>query len=591
MTSRFALGDTDFLLDGTPHRVLSGALHYFRIHPGQWQQRIRLAKQLGLNTIETYVPWNDHAPTPEAWIADGGLDLGRFLDLIHAEGLHAIVRPGPYICAEYDNGGLPAWLFADPATGIRRSEPAYLAAVESYLRRVYEIVAPRQIDHGGPVVLVQIENEYGAYGSDHDYLRTLVDISRNAGIDVPLTTVDQPEPHMLENGSLPELLKTGSFGSRSRERLRILREHQPTGPLMCSEYWNGWFDFWGGSHHTTAAAEQARDLDELLSLGASVNLYMLHGGTNFGLTNGANDKGTYEPTVTSYDYDAPIDEAGNPTEKFFAFREVFAKYVDLPPLTVDRPGDAVTPELRAVGSASLLDAIGSGSESGLGAFSAAASGDPALFDDFGHYRGFLALRASLDGLRGDLVVGEVRDRAIVFVDGVRVGVLERASHDTTLTLPAGQDLVVLVEDQGRVNYDQRLGEPKGLIGPVTMAGLALAWAALPLDLEAVRALPLRDGTVGGPALHRFEFDLEQAADLFVDTGACGKGVAYVNGFALGRYWERGPQRTLYVPGPATVPGRNVLEFIELDHDAILPVFAVSADLGPVSVDTLAVQGA
>ncbi|ROQ41599.1 beta-galactosidase [Frondihabitans sp. PhB188] len=586
-SSRFALGATDFLLDGAPHRILSGALHYFRVHPDHWADRIEKARLLGLNTIETYVPWNDHEPVPGAWTADGALDLARFLDLVQAAGMHAIVRPGPYICAEYDNGGLPAWLFTDPEVGIRRFEPRFMAAVESYLRRVYDIVAPRQIDAGGAVILVQIENEYGAYGSDRQYLRALVDITRDAGITVPLTTVDQPEPEMLENGSLPDLLKTGSFGSRSPERLATLRAHQPTGPLMSSEYWNGWFDFWGGEHHVTSAEAQARDLDALLATGASVNLYMFHGGTNFGFTNGANDKGVYEPTVTSYDYDAPLDEAGNPTPKYFAFREVLAKYTDVPSGRLDRgESDLPTPAVRSIGAIGLLEALEHlGSWRGTGT-------TPATFDEIGHFRGLMALRTALPGNATTLRVGEVRDRATLFVDGVLVGVLDRASGDRAQELPAGRVLTVVVEDQGRVNYERRIGEPKGLIGPVELDGHDAEWEALALDVAHLGDLPVTaDADPAAAGVHRFEFDLDEAADLQLDTSGLGKGAAFVNGFALGRYWSVGPQHTLYVPGPATRAGANELVILDLAGPEFLPSFAPRADLGPVVRDTLSVQGA
>ena len=298
--SRFAIGPTDFELDGRPHRILAGALHYFRVHPDLWADRIRKARLMGLNAIETYVAWNAHEPRRGEWQADDGLDLGRFLDLVAAEGMHAIVRPGPYICAEWDNGGLPAWLFRDPDVGVRRSEPHYLEAVRGYLRRVYEVVAPRQVDAGGPVILVQVENEYGAYGADKGYLAELVRVTREAGISVPLTTIDQPTPQMLADGSLPGLHLTASFGSRTAERLETLREFQPTGPLMCMEFWCGWFDDWGSHHHVTDAAASAAELDALLAAGGSVNVYMFHGGTNFGITNGANDKGRYAP-ITGVD--------------------------------------------------------------------------------------------------------------------------------------------------------------------------------------------------------------------------------------------------------------------------------------------------
>src|SRR5690606_33021383 len=256
----------------------------------------------------------------------------RFLDIVAEEGMHAIVRPGPYVCAVWHNGGLPTWLTADSSMKLRSSDPAYLAEVTSYLEKANAIIAPRQIDRGGSVILVQIENEYGAYGADKDYLETLIRVTRDGGITVPLTQVDQPIPHMLENGSHPELHKTGSFGGRIDERLATLREYQPTGPLMCMEFWCGWFDHWGEKHHTTAFADSAADLDRLLAAGASVNIYMVHGGTNFGLTAGANDSGRYLPMVTSYDYDSPISESGDLTEKFHAFREVIAKHAPVPDL-------------------------------------------------------------------------------------------------------------------------------------------------------------------------------------------------------------------------------------------------------------------
>jgi beta-galactosidase len=253
--STFAIGEHDFLLDGEPFRILSGAIHYFRVHPEQWADRIRKARLMGLNTIETYVAWNAHAPREDEFDLSGDLDLGAFLDAVAAEGMYAIVRPGPYICAEWSNGGLPAWLFGDSSAGIRQDEPRYMSAVTRYLEQLAPVLVPRQIDRGGPIILVQVENEYGAYGSDKAYLRKLVEINQQTGITVPLTSVDQPVDDMLENGGLPELHRTGSFGSRAPERLDTLRRHQPTGPLMCSEFWDGWFDDWGSHHHVTSVEE------------------------------------------------------------------------------------------------------------------------------------------------------------------------------------------------------------------------------------------------------------------------------------------------------------------------------------------------
>ncbi|WP_336640752.1 glycoside hydrolase family 35 protein [Microbacterium sp. USHLN272] len=559
MTS-FTIGDTDFLRDGRKHQVIAGALHYFRIHPDQWQDRIRKARLMGLNTIETYVAWNAHEPRRGEWDATGWNDLGRFLDLVHAEGMDAIVRPGPYICAEWHNGGLPTWLTAGERA-LRSSDPAFLADISAYLRRVYEIVAPRQIDRGGPVVLVQIENEYGAYDSDKAYLEALVALTREAGITVPLTTVDQPTDQMLADGSLPELHKTGSFGSRSTERLATLRAHQPTGPLMCSEFWDGWFDWWGGVHHTTDVDAAASDLDALLAAGASVNIYMFHGGTNFGLTNGANHKGRYLPIVTSYDYDAPLDEAGDPTEKFFAFRDVIAKYAPVPDELPAPRASAPVASVELTPAGAWTDAAASASPAPL----------PATFDELGHLSALVRYDLALPPMRGPglLTVEEVRDLAWVSVDGLPVGTLSRTRHDQALRIPAGRALSILVEEQGRVNYDHRLGEEKGLIGAPMLDGAPLGdWTSTPLDVQAIadevatRTAP-RSGD--GPRAWTGDLVLDAPADLFLDTGAWSKGYAFVNGFFLGRYWRNGPQRTLFVPAPATRAGENRVVVLELEE--------------------------
>ncbi|MBT0770947.1 beta-galactosidase [Kineosporia sp. J2-2] len=559
--AELTIGEKDFLLDGEPYQILSGALHYFRIHPDQWADRIHKARLMGLNTIETYVPWNAHAPRRGEFVTEGGLDLERFLRLVAAEGMHAIVRPGPYICAEWSNGGLPPWLLRIPGVELRRAEPQYLKALTEYLQAVYRIVAPLQIDRGGPVFLVQIENEYGAYGSDKEYLAELVRVTREADITVPLTTIDQPDPQMLADGSLPGLHMTASFGSRSTERFATLRQFQPTGPLMCMEFWNGWFDSWGFHHHTTTVEESDTALDEILRVGGSVNFYMFHGGTNFGMTNGANDKGAYVPLVTSYDYDAPLDEAGHPTAKFHAFRKTIAKYAPVPD-EVPPPGPAAPVlEVALQERAGLL-----GLAAELGA--ARDADHAATFEELGQDTGFVLYETSVEGRApGVLTLDEVRDRAWVFADGVPVGILARDSHERSIRLPlASSTIGILVEDQGRVNYGPRLGEEKGLIGEIRLAGEPLTgWTATPLDVELLPGLDLAGrSTDHGPTVLTAEFELDAPADLFLDTAAWGKGLAWVNGFDLGRYWRRGPTRTLYVPGPVTRAGVNRIVVLELE---------------------------
>jgi len=601
---RFAIGDTDFLLDGEPHRVLSGAIHYFRVHPDLWQDRIRKAKLMGLNTVETYVAWNAHAPRPGEFDLTGGLDLGRFLDLVAAEGMHAIVRPGPYICAEWTNGGLPYWLFTDGTVGVRRDEPGFLAAVQDYLEQLAPVLVPRQIDHGGPIVLVQVENEYGAYGSDPVYLTKLEQMHRDIGLTVPFTSVDQPMGTMLEDGSLPSLHKTGSFGSRSAARLERLRQAQPTGPLMCSEFWDGWFDSWGEHHHTTPAVDSAADLDVLLAAGGSVNVYMFHGGTNFGFTNGANDKGVYRPIATSYDYDAPLDEAGRPTDKFHAFRAVIERYAPVPPLPASmQPGgsgrlseDGSGLEARpapATDVAVRLDRVAS-LRSLLPALTGWTTHDePPTFDALGAASGFVLYRTEVDlPTGGVLTVGdEVRDRAVVTVDGVVVGVLEREHHDRAIALPpVTGTLELLVEDQGRVDYGPRIGEPKGLLGGVAVDGVPVArWSASPLALDPIAPAALAqlaetaptDGDVlAGPMFAVGSFELAEPGDRYLSLDGFRKGVAWVNGFCLGRYWSRGPQRTLAVPGPVLRAGRNEVVVFEVHAAASRRVcLLVEPDLG------------
>ena len=578
----FTIGDHDFLLDGEPFHILSGAIHYFRVHPDQWADRIHKARLMGLNTIETYVPWNEHSPTPGAFRTDGGLDLGRFLDLVAAEGMRAIVRPGPYICAEWDNGGLPAWLFSDPGVGVRSSEPAYLAAVDSFLGNLLPIVVERQVTRGGPVILFQIENEYGAYGNDKVYLQHLVDVAKGAGVDVPLFTCDQPLGTMIEDGSLPGLHKTGTFGSRAAERLAFLRERQPTGPLMCAEFWNGWFDNWGTPHHTTDAAAAAAELDALLAAGASVNIYMFHGGTNVGFTNGANDKGVYEPTTTSYDYDAPLSEDGFPTDKFFAFRDVIAKHFDVPAEVPARRAPAAESTVSVLSSVPLLEALDS-----FGA-PVSAPGPVPVSEVTGQYRGFFLYERHV-ARGGVLTFGEIRDRAQFFLDGIPLGTLSRELREQSIVLPRGGLLRVLVEDQGRVNYGPRIGEAKGLIGPALLDGQeVLDWNVRAVDVDSLDVFraasgELRSGdSVPGPSLSFATFEAEGPGDRHLRLEGWTKGNAFINGFNLGRYWSRGPQHTLYIPGPLIRKGSNELAILELQGSSTRRVHFVSGpDFGPL----------
>ncbi|MFG2748329.1 glycoside hydrolase family 35 protein [Streptomyces xanthophaeus] len=575
------IDDDGFRLDGEPFRILSGGLHYFRVHPGHWRDRLRKARLMGLNTVETYVPWNLHQPRPDEFRTDGQLDLPGFLDLAAAEGMHVLLRPGPYICAEWEGGGLPSWLLAEPGIRLRSRDPRFLAAVDDYFDRLLTPLGTRLASRGGPVLAVQVENEYGAYGDDTAYLEHLADSLRRCGVDVPLFTCDQPAD--LERGALPGVLATANFGSRSAQNLAALRALRPSGPLLCTEFWIGWFDRWGGRHVVRDAEQAAQELDELLATGGSVNFYMFHGGTNFGFTNGANDKHTYRPTVTSYDYDAPLDEAGDPTEKFHAFREVIAKYApvpaELPPARAEKFASAA---VRLTGALALLDwapALGD----------AVAARRPLTMEQLGQDFGFVLYEAALpDAGPALLELPQVRDRAQVFLDGQPVGVLEREGHEHALTFSVpgpGSVLSILVENQGRVNYGPGIHDRKGLPAGVVLNGLPLeGWTSRPLPLASLADLPFAAGTATpvGPAFYRGTFDVARPADTFLHLDGWTKGVAWVNGFALGRYWSRGPQRSLYVPGPVLRAGGNELVVLELHAPGRgrEAVFRDAPDLGP-----------
>ncbi len=575
--SEFTVGDQDFLLDGRPVRLLSGALHYFRVHEARWGHRLAMLRAMGLNCVETYVPWNLHEPVPGH--SRDVQALGRFLDAAREAGLWAIVRPGPYICAEWENGGLPSWLTAEVGARARTRDEHYLGYVASWFRRLRHEIVPRQIDRGGPVIMVQVENEYGSYGSDATYLRHLADLLREHGVTVPLFTSDGPEDHMLSGGSVPGILATVNFGSHARVAFETLRRHRPDGPLMCMEFWCGWFDHWGGEHVVRDPGDAAAALREILECGASVNLYMAHGGTNFAGWAGANrgggalHDGPLEPDVTSYDYDAPIDEYGRPTAKFWAFRDVLAEYADGPlpevppaPAPLGTPAEADLTDWAPL--TAVLETLG-GAET--------AGPVPPTFEELGVERGLVRYEVTVPGPRQPypLTVRGLRDLAVVYVDGERAGVL--TEDDACLKEPvAGYARVELwVESLGRVNYGPRLGEPKGITGGVLherqylhdVRARGLRLEALD-DFGKVRAVPSRElPEDGAPGLYRGTVTVRGAGDACLELPGWTRGFAWINGFGLGRYWSAGPQRSLHVPGPVLREGGNEVWVLELEGTA------------------------
>ncbi|MFE4382448.1 beta-galactosidase family protein [Streptomyces cyaneofuscatus] len=574
----FTVGDDDFRFDGKPVRLLSGALHYFRVHEEQWDHRLAMLAAMGLNCVETYVPWNLHEEREGAYRDVGA--LGRFLDAVERAGLWAIVRPGPYICAEWENGGLPVWVTGRFGRRVRTRDDGYRAVVERWFRELLPQVVRRQVDRGGPVILVQAENEYGSYGSDAVYLEWLAGLLRRCGVSVPLFTSDGPEDHMLTGGSVPGLLATANFGSGAREGFAVLRRHQPKGPLMCMEFWCGWFDHWGAEPVVRDAGQATEALREILECGASVNIYMAHGGTNFAGWAGANrggpvQDGEFQPTVTSYDYDAPVDEYGRATEKFHLFRKVLAEYAQgpLPALPPEPVGLArpVRVELDAwAGLDGVLEALGDPE--------APESGVAPTFEELGVGRGLVRYRVAVPGPRMPypLTAAGLRDRAVVHVDGVRAGVLTEESP--TLPEPvAGPAVVELwVESLGRVNYGPRLGEPKGITGGVLherqyLHGVRARGLRLDAFEEAgaVAGVPFGPvpGVPGGTGLFRGTFTVggtEGVDHAGLRLPGWTRGFVWVNGSCLGRYWSAGPQETLYVPGPVLSEGVNEVWVLELE---------------------------
>lgn len=568
------LGEAGLIIDGTPIRVLSGSINYFRIVPEQWRPRLRWARYMGLNTIETYVPWNLHEPRPGEFGFDGILDLVSFLRAVYEEGLYVILRPGPYVCAELEFGGLPAWLLGGDTMRLRSSDPAYLSRVDDWFAELLPLVTASQHDRGGPIVAMQVENEYGAhakeYGEDAMYLNWLADTMRDYGVTVPLLTSDQDDDAMVAVGSLPGLWRTMNFGSEPDRAWNTLATHQTGRPRMCMEFWNGWFDHWGEEHHTRDPRDAAAVLDRMLADGASVNFYMFCGGTNFGFSNGANHFGRYQPTITSYDYDAPLSEHGTPTKKFDIYRDVLSRYTTPPqiepPMPAPRIGGHVVSLTHMTPMLNALDLL------------AVPHGAPRpmTMEQLGQAFGFTAYSFDVSRARTYVLsIPGVRDRAQVFVDGAERGILEREHGVTSMMLRIarpGTTVTVLVENLGRINYGPELADPKGILGDILLDGDPvdgeITMHPLPLDTVdgIVYTTPIdSDDPITGPVFLRGELVLTDVGDTFVDLPGFGKGMVWINGFNLGRYWDRGPQRTLYLPGPLLRQGHNDIVVLELHH--------------------------
>ena len=564
----FAIDGERFLLDGKPLQIRSGELHYPRVPREYWHDRMQKMRALGLNTLTTYVFWDLHEPRPGEFDFTGNLDLGAFLKAAQEEGLFVLLRPGPYVCSEWDLGGLPSWLLANERMKIRSRDPQFLAAVTRYMRKVGEIAAPLQITRGGPVLMVQVENEYGSYGSDHDYMRAIQSSIRDVGFDVPLYTSDGAEESDLKGGTLPDVLAVINFSASDNPEPQFasFAKFRSGVPKMVGEFWTGWFDHWGEIHHLTNPAKEAANLEWLLSHGIGFNLYMVHGGSSWGPMAGANFSDRYEPDISSYDYDAPIDEAGRLTPKFFALREVIRKHLS-PGETLPEPPAPLpvveTARLQLKAGAPLARLLGT-----------PIRGDsPQSMEQLGQAYGMVLYRHAMDqAASGKLELNEARDYALISQRGKILGILDRRKKETSLdvSLAAGAPLEILVEAMGRINFGARLvDDRKGIVGSVKLNGAALkGWEMFPLPLDNLHKLKFKTGRAQtGPAFYRAHFDLKPKGDTFFDLRGWGKGYGWVNGHNLGRYWGVGPQQSLYCPAVWLKIADNQIVVLDLDANA------------------------
>ncbi len=555
-----------FLLRGKPFQIISGELEYARIPRAEWRDRLRKVHAMGLNTIAMYVFWNLHEPRPGIYDFSGQNDVAEFIREAAAEGLYVVLRPGPYICGEWDLGGYPAWLLKDPELRLRSSQPGFLGPARGWMLRLGQELAPLQASNGGPIIAVQIENEYGSFNVPDDagqYLQQIRQIVLDAGFTGSLLyTADGGD--VLAKGTLPGILAAVDYGTGDAERsLNLLRHFRPGAPVYVAEYWDGWFDHWGEKHQVTDAAKQVAEIRMAIEKGYSINLYVVHGGTTFGWMNGANsDHDGYQPDVSSYDYDAPLDESGRPRPKYFALRKMIQETTHrTAPAVPDSVPMMALPELRLVETRSLWTSMPA----------AIHSEKPLTMEDVDQAYGYILYRTQVPAsLPAEtlLDVANLHSYARVYVDGKLVGTMDRRRGKTQLRLPlhAGQRLELLVENSGRINFTTKIrGERAGILGEVLLDGHPQhGWEIFPLPLTE----PPRDGYMNqacsGPCFYRGDLRVSSPGDTFLNTSTLGKGVIWVNGHLLGRFWNVGPMGSLFLPGAWLHAGSNSIVILDLN---------------------------
>ena len=573
----FTTGNKTFLLNGKPFVVKAAEVHYPRIPRPYWEHRIQMCKALGMNTVCIYVFWNIHEQKEGQFDFTGNNDVAEFCRIAQKNGMYVIVRPGPYVCAEWEMGGLPWWLLKKKDIKLRERDPYFMERVKIFEQKVGEQLAPLTIQNGGPIIMIQVENEYGSYGEDKPYVSEIRDCLRSIyGKELSLFQCDWSSN--FEKNGLDDLTWTMNFGTGANinDQFRRLGELRPNAPQMCSEFWSGWFDKWGARHETRPAKDMVEGMDEMLSKGISFSLYMTHGGTSFGHWAGANSPG-FAPDVTSYDYDAPINEYGHATPKFWELRKMMAKYNDGKklPAVPKAPMPIITiPKFELKTFAELLLAPGKEDRGAL-----------KTFEEMDMGWGMMLYSTTLPDIPTQSVLtAEMHDFAQVFIDGQYIGKVDRVKNEKSLTLPPvkkGQKLLILVEGMGRINFGRAIKDFKGIVGDVTISAEVdnneVTWkprewwqCATDDSYEtAVNTLRLTANSNINKATeytkrgyYRGYFNLKKVGDTFLNFETWGKGQVWVNGHAMGRIWSIGPQQTLYVPGCWLKKGKN--EIIVLD---------------------------